>query len=106
LTEPNNKLSLSNATENIIKRDNTELGAAIHSEALERERKAREDRIIAEVQRLESARLEYARQADFAARASNWYAAKLEAVRNGEFDFDLVRGQMLFHNPLFQQANF
>lgn len=100
------KLILNNATENLVVRDTRELGKAIHSEAIEREKKAREDKVIAEVQRLENARLEYARQAAFATQASNWYSAKLEAIQKGEFDFDLVHGQMMFHDPEFHRANF
>jgi hypothetical protein len=100
------KLILGNATENLVLRDTKELGAALHTEALSREKKAREDRVISEVQRLESARLDYARQAAFATDASNWYADKLAAVDAGEFDFDLVHGQMLFRDPRFQRANY
>ena len=100
------KLALTNAESLTKLTDTKQLGEAIHTEALEREKKAREDRVIAEVQRLEAARLEYARQAAFATAASNWYSAKLDAVRAGEFDFDLVHGQMLFHDPAFAKANF
>jgi hypothetical protein len=100
------KLTISNATENLILSDTKELGAAIHSEALAREKKVREDRVIAEVQRLESARLDYARQAAFATAASNWYAAKLDAINAGEFKFDLVHAQMIFDNPEFNRGNY
>lgn len=92
--------------ETLILHDTAELGKTIHAEALKREQEARQDEVIAEVQRLESARLEYAKRADFAARASEWYARKLEAVRNGDFDFDLQNGQMLFRDPEFQKANY
>ena len=101
-----NKLSLSNAAENLTLRDTKELGNFIHEEALAREKKAREDRVIAEVQRLESARLDYARQAAFATEASNWYARKLDAVKAGEFAFDLGHGQMLFNEPEFNRGNY
>lgn len=100
------KLTLNNAAQSLIKTDNAELGDAIHSEALQREKKAREDKVIAEVQRLESTRLEYVRKAAFATEAANWYAAKLDAVQTGAFDFDLVHGQMIFHDARFNQANY
>lgn len=90
----------------LIVTDTAELGKHIHAEAMERTKKDREDAIIAEVQRLEDARLEYAKKAEFAARASDWYRRKLEAVQKGEFDFDLVKWQMLFRDPEFQKANF
>lgn len=101
-----NKLALNNAQANLIRTDTAELGAAIHSEALARENKAREDKVISEVQRMESTRLEYTRQAAFATEAANWYARKLDAVKAGEFNFDLVHGQMIFHNPDFNRANY
>lgn len=101
-----NKLSLANANENLIVTDTKEFGAAIHSEALEREKKARQDRVIAEVQRLETLRLDYAKQAAFATNASNWYARKLDAVNAGEFSFDLVHAQMIFNNPDFNRGNY
>lgn len=100
------KLALTNADTNLVQSDTKQLGEMIHDEALAREKKAREDRVIAEVQRLESCRLDYARQAAFAAEASNWYARKLDAVKAGEFKFDLVHGQMIFNNPEFSRANY
>lgn len=90
----------------LLVRDTAELGKYIHAEAMERTKKEREDAIIEEVQRLEDARLEYLKKAEFAARASDWYRRKLEAVQKGEFDFDLVNAQMLFRDPEFQKANF
>jgi len=104
--QPDNKLQISNATENLILRDTKEIGATIHSEALAREKKAREDRVILEVQRLEESRLDYARKALFATNAANWYARKLDAVKAGEFELDLVHGQMLFKDPELQRANY
>ena len=83
-----------------------EIGEVIHREAMKREKQAREDRIIYEVQRLEEARLDYARKADFAIKAVDWYRRKLEAVRKGEFDFDLPNAQMIFHDPEFRKANY
>lgn len=100
------KNKLSKVPKELIVRDTKDLGRAIHSEAMAREKKAREDRVIAEVQRIENARLEYLHKADFAQKATEWYARKLEAIRAGEFDFDLATGAMLFHNPDFERANY
>lgn len=86
--------------------DTKEFGKAILTEALEREKKARQDKVIAEVQRLENSRLEYARQAQFASEATEWYAKKLKAIENGEFDFDLARCELKFHDPDLEDANF
>lgn len=104
--EANNKLTLGNASENLVQSGSVELGSALHSEALKRENQKRQDAVISEIQRLESNRLDYALKADFATRASNWYAGKLDAVKAGEFDFDLVHGQMIFHNPDFNRGNY
>jgi hypothetical protein len=106
MSEREDRITLTNVTNKIIQTDTLELGQAIHAEALQREKEARQDAVISEVQRLESARLEYAQKAVFATNASNWYAAKLEAVKTGEFKFDLVHGLMLFNDPDFQRANF
>lgn len=90
----------------LLIRDTRELGKALHSEALERERKAREDKVIAEVQRLETCRLDYARKQEFAAKAVIWYAGKLEAIRKGEFHLDLTTGLMQFFDPDYERANY
>ena len=104
--DKNNKLQLANALENLTLTDTKELGEAIYAEALEREKNAREDRVILEVQRLEESRLDYARKALFATNAANWYARKLDAVKAGEFTLDLVHGQMNFNDPELQRANY
>lgn len=86
--------------------DTKEFGKAILAEAREREKKARQDKVILEVQRLEASRLDYIRRQEFATEAIAWYTKKIAAIENGEFDFNLATCQMEFHDEDLEDANY
>jgi len=92
--------------QSLVLKQTAELGKAIISEAEKREQERRQEKVIAEVQRLIGARDDYARKAEFDKKASEWYVAKLAAVQAGQFDFDRVTAQMIFHDRELNRANY
>jgi hypothetical protein len=84
---------------------NEELGKALITEARKKYDQTRQEKVIAEVERHMASRDEYRAKIVFANRAIEWYDAKLQAMEEGEFDFDEV-GRMIFRNEDFQRSNF
>jgi len=91
--------------------NNAEVGKALVTAAQQRHEEERREAVIREVRRLIDAREEWAEKERFAARAVEWYRAKLAAIEAGGFEFTTSpgltgAGSMIFKESDFNRANF
>lgn len=83
-----------------------EFGQAIVDEAKKLYEKQRQELVLKDVQRLMQMRDESIERQKHFGKAAEWYSKKLDALKTGEFTFDMGNATFKFTDPDLDRANF